>query len=58
MGLLLDEWYPPGGAGKPDEIVGGANQRLFGLHVLDATQEEMPEPSCPLDLIPAPRFAS
>src|SRR5215467_14568641 len=39
-----------GGAGELGEIVGGANHRPFGLHVLDAPQQELPEHSCLLDL--------
>src|SRR5258708_12729853 len=32
------------------EVVGGADHRPFGLHFLDATQQELPEPPCLLDL--------
>src|SRR5829696_1397647 len=32
------------------EIVGGADQRPFGLHFVDAAQQELPEPPCLLDL--------
>ena len=30
--------------------MGGADQRPFGLHFLDASQQELPEAACLLDL--------
>ena len=33
-----------------DEVVSGANQGPFGLHFVDAAQQELPEPSCLFDL--------
>ena len=31
---------------RPGEVVGGADHRPFGLHVLDDAQQELPEPPC------------
>src|ERR1700694_1180578 len=39
-----------GAAGELGEIVGGADQRPFGFDFFDAPQQELPEPSCLLDL--------
>src|SRR5665213_1192604 len=38
------------GAGELDEVVGGADDRPFGLHFLAPAQQELAEPSCLLDL--------
>jgi hypothetical protein len=32
------------------QVVGGADERPFDLHFLDAAQQELPEPSCLFDL--------
>ena len=36
--------------GELGEVVDGANDRPFGLHFVDAAQQELPEPPCLLDL--------
>src|SRR6266849_3953539 len=38
------------GPGELGQVVGGADHCPFGLHFLDATQQELSEPSCLLDL--------
>ena len=38
------------GSGELGEVVGGADQGPFGLHFLDASQQELPEPPCLFDL--------
>src|SRR5215204_3216025 len=39
-----------GGLCELGEVVAGADQRPFGLHFLDASEQELSKPSCLLDL--------
>lgn len=38
------------GTRQLDEVVSGADQSPFGLHFVNAAQQELPEPSCLFDV--------